>query len=294
MHIYILAAALLVSCGRKELPYDAAGTFEAVETIISSEATGAIRALDIAEGQELRVGQIVGYVDSNQLYLKKKQLQAQVNAILSKTPNAAKEIAALQEELRHAKHEQERLASLVVAEAATPKQLDDATAQVAIIRKRLEAQQSALNITTAGLREDTAPLLVQIEQINDQLIKCVLTNPADGTVLTKYAEVNEVTTTAQPLYKIADLRELILRVYITGNQFAGIKLNQQVAVLTDDGKGGYREYAGIVEWISSKAEFTPKTIQTKDERANLVYATKIRVKNDGFLKLGMYGEVRFN
>lgn len=294
MYVYILtAAALLVSCGRKDLPYDASGTFEAVETIISSEATGAIRALDITEGQELRAGQVVGYVDSNQLYLKKKQLQAQTTAILSKTPDAAKEIAALQEELRHAKNEQERLSNLVNAEAATPKQLDDATAQVAIIRKRLEAQQSALGITATGLREDTAPLLVQIEQVNDQLAKCILTNPLDGTVLTKYAEANEMTTTAKPLYKIADLRELILRAYITGNQFAGLKLNQQVTVLTDDGQGGYREYPGAVEWISSKAEFTPKTIQTKDERANLVYATKIRVKNDGFLKLGMYGEVKF-
>jgi HlyD family secretion protein len=288
----LICALALVACNNKTSEYDASGTFEAVETIVSSEATGAIRMLNIEEGKALNAGDNIGYIDSIQLHLRKKQLQAQVTAMLSKRPDVSAQLAALHEQLKQAETEQQRVIRLVKADAATAKQLDDVNAQVAIIRKQIGAQESALGITVNSLNEETLPLTIQIEQLNDQLAKCRIINPVKGVVLTKYAEVNEMTTTGKPLYKIADLSEIILRAYVTGEQFAAIKTGQHVQVFVDDANGTYRSYPGTIEWISDKAEFTPKTIQTKDERANLVYAVKIRVKNDGLLKIGMYGEVQ--
>jgi len=292
--ILILATLLSASCTERQQAHDASGTFEAVETIISAEANGAIRALDVEEGQSLTAGQTVGYIDSTQLYLKKRQFQAQINAVLSKKPDIAVQMAALQEQLGQAVREQQRIASMAKADAATPKQLDDANAQVAVIKKQIAAQQSSLGINSSSITQEASPLEIQIAQLEDQLAKSRIVNPVNGTVLVKYAEVNEVVTVGKPLYKIADLSTIILRAYVTGPQFAQLRLNQQVTVLVDDADGNYREYQGTVEWISDKAEFTPKTIQTKDERENLVYAVKIRVKNDGLLKIGMYGEVRFD
>ncbi len=291
--ILIVAAVLSASCTGNQQAYDASGTFEAVETIISAEATGTIRALDVEEGQLLTAGQAVGYIDSMQLYLKKRQLEAQINAVLSKKPNIAVQLAALQEQLDQAIREQQRIANMVKADAATPKQLDDANAQVAVIKKQIAAQQSNLGISSSSITQETSPLAVQIAQVEDQLAKSRIVNPIAGTVLVKYAEANESTATGKPLYKIADLSTVTLRAYVTGPQFSQLQLNQQVTVLVDDADGNYREYPGTVAWISDKAEFTPKTIQTKDERENLVYAVKINVKNDGLLKIGMYGEVRF-
>ncbi|GAA4793371.1 HlyD family efflux transporter periplasmic adaptor subunit [Olivibacter ginsenosidimutans] len=284
-------ALLCFSCKNNELGYDASGAFEAIETVVSAEASGTIKALTLEEGQDLAAGAVVGYIDTTQLFLKKRQLEAQVRAVLSKRPNVAAELAALQEELRHAKSEKERLVNLVHADAATPKQLDDAEAQVNIIRKRIAAQQSSLGITSASLQEETNPLYAQIEQLNDQLTKSKIINPIKGTVLTKYVEANEMATVGKPLYRIADISTIILRAYIGGEKFSNIKIGQQVRVQVDQGKDQFKDYVGIIEWISDKAEFTPKTIQTKDERANLVYALKIRVKNDGYLKIGMYGQV---
>jgi HlyD family secretion protein len=291
--IIALTSALLISgCSSDENRYDATGTFEAVETIVSSEATGTIQSLNLEEGQILKSGMTVGYVDSTQLYLKRKQLQAQIRAVLSKQPNISSQLAALLEELQQAEREQRRIANLLRSDAATQKQLDDATSQVNIVKRKISAQESTLGITTASLREETLPLQVQIEQLDDQLAKCRIINAVNGTVLTKYAEAFETTTTGKPLYKIADLSTIILRAYITGDQFSQVKLNQKVIVFVDDGDSGFKQYPGTVQWISDKAEFTPKTIQTKDERANLVYAVKIAVENDGLLKLGMYGEVK--
>lgn len=290
----ITIVLLLSSCTSKQNIYDASGTFEAVETIISAEANGTILALDIHEGQQLRAGQRVGYIDSTQLYLKKRQLQSQIGAMLSKRPNIAVQVAALHEQLEQAVREQQRIANMVKADAATPKQLDDANAQVAIIKKQIAAQESALGITSSSIIREASPLEIQIAQLEDQLAKSRIVNPVDGTVLVKYAEANEMATVGKPLYKIADLSTIILRAYVTGPQYAQLRLNQEVTVLVDAADGGYREHTGVIEWVSDKAEFTPKTIQTKDERENLVYATKIRVKNDGSLKIGMYGEVRFN
>jgi HlyD family secretion protein len=290
--IAFTSAFVFAACAPDENVYDASGTFEAVETIVSAEANGTIRALEIYEGQRLKKGTPVGYVDSTQLFLKRKQLQAQIRSVLSKQPNISTQLATLLEELQQAEREQRRISNLLHSDAATPKQLDDAETQVNIVKRKIAAQESSLGITTASIREETLPLQVQIEQTDDLLDKCRIVNAVEGTVLSKYAEAYETATTGKPLYKIADLSTLILRAYITGNQFSQIQLNQTVTVLVDDANDSYKEYPGTVQWISDKAEFTPKTIQTKDERANLVYAVKIAVKNDGFLKIGMYGEVK--
>lgn len=286
-------ATMLTACNDKKVSFDASGSFEAEETIISSEATGTIKQFDIEEGQTLEAGQTIGYIDSLQLYLKKKQLEAQVIAILGKKPNIPVQLSALQEQLRTTEKERTRVANLVKGDAATPKQLDDINAQIEVLKKQIEAQKSTLSISAEGLGKDVVPLQVQIEQLNDQLAKCQIINPASGTVLSKYAEANEMTAAGKPLYKIANLSNIILRVYITGDQLPQVKLNQQVKVLTDNGKGGYKETTGTIVWINDKAEFTPKTIQTKDERANMVYAIKVKVKNDGAYKIGMYGEIKF-
>lgn len=288
----LLLILLFSACKNTKEAHDASGTFEAVETIVSAEATGTIKAFNIEEGQTLQAGQPIGYIDSLQLYLKKKQLEAQVSAVLSKKPDIASQTAALREQLRQAEHEYKRTVNLVKADAATPKQLDDARTLVAIIKKQIAAQQSSLDINSGSITEESAPLRVQIQQVNDQLAKCRILNPVEGTILTKYAEVNEETAAGKPLYKIAALNTIILRAYISGDQLGKIKTNQQVSVLVDDSKDTYKTYPGTIEWISSKAEFTPKTIQTKDERANLVYAIKIRVKNDGYLKIGMYADIK--
>jgi HlyD family secretion protein len=291
----IFLAALVVSGCRKQADIaDASGTFETVETIVSSEANGLILQLSISEGQELAAGARIGYIDSTQLYLKKKQLQAQINAVLSRRPDAASQLAVLNEQLKHSEAELERFKRLLASDAATQKQVDDAAAQVAVIRKQISAQESSLGIAVYSLGEETLPLSVQVEQLNDQLAGCRIVNPVKGTVLVKYAEVNEMTAVGKPLYKVADLSQMILRAYITNDQFSKAKVGQKVQVLADNGNEGYKTYDGVIGWISDKAEFTPKTIQTRDERANLVYAVKVNVKNDDFLKIGMYGELRLN
>lgn len=288
-----LTALLMLSCKQTPQLYDASGSFEAIETLIPADASGIIQQLDLREGQVIDSAQIIGYIDSTQLHLRKKQLEAQIKAVLSKKPNISRQLAAYQVQLDQARHELARVDRLVKADAATPKQLDDAKSMVAVIEKQMEALQSTLSISSEGLSQDTGPLFTQIAQLNDQIRRCVITNPVKGTVLTTYAEPFEMAVPGKPLYKIADLSSIILRAYITGDQLTGRRLGDQVTIMVDDTSGTYKTYRGTIEWISDKAEFTPKTIQTKDERANLVYAIKIRVANDGYLKIGMYGEVKW-
>ncbi len=291
--IISFTALLLTACNSKKPDFDASGSFETEETIISAEASGTIKQFDLEEGEELKAGQYIGFIDSLQLYLKKKQIESQVKSTLSQKPNINAQIAALQVQLKTAEKEQQRITNLVKADAATQKQLDDITSQIEVLKKQIEAQQSALGITSESISQQTNPLQVQVEQINDQLAKCKIINPVNGIVLTKYVEPNEMAMPGKALYKIADVSFLYLRAYVTGAQLSQLKLNQNVKVMVDDGAKNYKEHAGVITWISSKAEFTPKTIQTKDERANMVYAIKIKVKNDGFLKIGMYGEIKF-
>lgn len=288
----LLAAMSLASCSSNN-QYDASGTFETDETIIGAEAGGTIKQFNIEEGQILKAGQYIGYIDSIQLYLKKRQLEAQIKATLSQRPDIAKQLSSLQAELKAAEIEQRRIGNLLKADAATQRQMDDINANVDVIKKKIEAQQSSLGITTENINQQANPLVIQIAQINDQLEKCRIVNSVNGTVLTKYAEVNEMASSGKALYKIADLSSLILRGYVTGDQFSKIKLAQQVKVMIDAADGKYKDYTGTIEWISDKAEFTPKTIQTKNERADLVYAIKVRVKNDGYLKIGMYADIKF-
>jgi HlyD family secretion protein len=282
---------LLISCNGNKNSYDASGCFEAEETIISSEATGVIRRFDLAEGQVLTAGQPLGYIDSTQLYLKKKQLESQLKALLGKRPNVAVQLSALQTQLKTAESEKLRVEKLVKGEAAVSKQLDDINAQIETLKKQIEATKSSLDISSDGISNDAKTLQIQIEQLDDQLAKCRLVSPQNGTVLAKIAKVNELTTTGKPLYKMADLQNIILRAYITSSQLTHLKIGQTVKIFADFGEKETREYDGKVSWISEKSEFTPKTIQTQDERANLVYAVKIVVKNDGYLKIGMYGQI---
>lgn len=288
----IVIALILTACSNQNISFDASGSFEAVETIISAESSGIIKRFDIEEGQNLVAGQKIGTIDSLQLYLKKKQLEAQIDAILSRKPNVNIQLSALQQQLKTAKKEKLRIENLLKGNATTTKHLDDINAQIKTIKKQLDAKKSTLIISNKSLSKEVVPLQIQIEQLDDLLAKCKIMNPIKGTVLVKYAEANEMTTAGKPLYSIADLSNIILRVYISNNQLSQVTLNQNVKVLTDSGSDGYKETNGTIIWISDKAEFTPKTIQTKDERANLVYAVKIKVQNDGFYKIGMYGEIK--
>ncbi|MFA5806096.1 MAG: HlyD family efflux transporter periplasmic adaptor subunit [Melioribacteraceae bacterium] len=293
MLAFSLLIFLLAGCGNGNDKFDASGTFESEEVIVSSETTGKLIRFDVEEGMQLKQNQRVGVVDTLQLFLKKKQLEATIKAVLSKQPDVAIQLAAIEEQIKTAATEKKRIENLVKSNAATTKQLDDINAQLELLNKQYTAAKSNLTITKQGLQSETFPLKVQIEQIEDQINKSKIKNPVDGTVLTRYAKQNEVTSNGKALYKIADLSTMTLRAYINGNQLGEVKLSQKVKVFVDKGNGEQKEMNGEIYWVSSKAEFTPKTIQTKDERANLVYAIKVKVTNDGYLKIGMYGEVKF-
>ncbi|MFV0470491.1 MAG: HlyD family secretion protein [Paludibacteraceae bacterium] len=291
--IILLLLVSLLSCRSGNVAYDASGYFEATETIVSSQANGQILLLSVEEGEQLAAGQEVGQIDSTQIYLSILQLQSQRSAVLSRKPDILSQTAILKEQIIVAQRELKRVESLAVGNAATQKQLDDARSAVAVLQKQLYAQQTSLENTSESVSKESAPIEYQMSLLQDQLCKTHIINPVNGTVLVKYAEQNEITAIGKPLYKIADLSEIVLRAYITNSQLAFLKLGQNVTVFVDKGQNDMTEYKGTVEWISNKAEFTPKTIQTKEERSNEVYGIKIRVKNDGFLKIGMYGEVRF-
>jgi HlyD family secretion protein len=291
--IPVIATVLLAGCKSSNSNFDAAGSFESVETIISTEASGTILQFNVEEGQMLQVNQLVGYIDSTQLYLKKKQLEAQIASTTSQLPNIPVQVASLNAQLEQAKKNQQRMANLFKADAATQQQLDNANTQVDVLEKQINAQESTMGISSSTLTKTTEPIERQIEQINDQIKKCRIVNPLYGRVLTKYAETHEITGPGKALYKIAQTDTLILRAYVTGSQLSQIKLGQTIKVMADKGAKEFSEYNGIIFWVSDKSEFTPKTIPTKDERADLVYAVKIRVVNDGFLKIGMYGQVKF-
>ena len=317
---FFLLLLALAACQGNEQDFDASGVFEADEVVISSESIGRILRLEVEEGSELKAGQVIGSVDCKNLSLQKAQIEASIDALSQKTNDASpqtqilreqlntqqRQIATQREQMRILDREHKRLQNLVKAEAVPSKQLDDIEGQIEVLKKQIEttesqvavlqqqikSQQQQVSIQNRGVLSEKKPLEERVAQVDDQLQRCNITNPLDGTVLVKYATADEMTATGKPLYKIANLSTLILRAYITGDQLSSIKLNQPVKVFVDNGKDSYKEISGTVTWIASKAEFTPKTIQTKDERSNLVYATKIKVKNDGYLKIGMYGEVK--
>lgn len=283
----------LAACNRGDGDFDATGTFEATEILVSSEANGKIMELNIEEGDRLDAGALIGYVDSTQLYLKKMQLLAGLRSVDIRKPDIRKQIAALEQQIATARTEQQRMENLVKAKAGNQKQVDDIVNNIKYLQKQLDAQYSTLNKTTGGADAEAEGILYQIMQLDDQLQKSRIVNPQAGTVLVKYAEPGEVTAAGKPLYKIADTDLLYLRAYITSDQLSTLKQGQTVRVFADYGENDRREYPGTITWISDKSEFTPKGIQTKDERANLVYAIKVAVKNDGYLKIGQYGETVF-
>jgi HlyD family secretion protein len=284
---------LLFSCGNGSEEYDATGSFEATEIIVSSQANGRILALNVNEGEQLQTGQKVGQIDSTQLYLQKMSLLSNVKGVRAQQPDIRKQTAALQDQIKTLEREKSRIERLIAANAATQKQLDDIEAQIEVLQSQLSAQTSTLRKSSENISAQSTTLEIQVAQLDDQLEKTRIVSPIAGTVLNKYAEAGELAMMGTPLFKIADTNTMNLRAYVTNDQLAQIKLNDEVTVRVDDGEGNMKSYQGTVIWISDKSEFTPKTIQTKNERANLVYALKITVTNDGFLKIGMYGEVKF-
>ena len=240
----------------------------------------------------LQAGTQVGWIDSTQLFLKKSQLRANIKAVLSKRPEVAPQLEVVREQIARQKIERQRIENLLKAKAATPKQLDDINAQIAILERQYRSLSSTLNTQVSGYTSETQPLEAQVEQLNDQLKQSRVVNPVNGTVLTKYVEKGEVVNYGKPLYKIADLSDMILRAFVGEEQLGLVKIGENVTVLTDMPDGKYKEWPGKVTWISAEAEFTPKVIQTKEERTNLVYAVKIKVRNDGSLKIGMPAELK--
>lgn len=283
-------ALLAISC-TKEAEFDAQGTFEATEVVVSSEATGRILNFDIEEGMAIAANQSVGTIDSLQLHLQRKQLVAQQSALLASRPDVKKQVAALREQIAKQKTELRRVENMLRDGAATQKQKDDIEAQIKILEGQLEAQLSTLDKNTSTINGNSVVLEAQIAALDDRISKCRIISPVGGTVLVKYAEAGELASAGKPLMKIADLKNIYLRAYFTSDQLANVKLGDEVKVVADFGGTERYDYTGRVAWISSESEFTPKTIQTKDSRANLVYAVKIAVENDGRLKIGLAGEV---
>jgi len=291
--IILGVASLLSGCRNRGTESDASGTFEATEVIVSAEANGKLLALNIEEGQALKRGEQIGMIDSTALYLTKLQLMQNQKAILAGRQDVKTQLESLRKELTNAMADQKRIENLVKGQVASQKQLDDANLRIDVLKAKIDAQENLLNTGNTALTEQSRTIAAQLNVIEDQLRRCRIINPVEGTVLTKYSESYEMTGVGKPLYKVADLSQMILRAYISNDQQSSVKIGQKVSVLVDDGDKSMRTYEGVVQWINDKAEFTPKTIQTKEERANLVYAVKIAVKNDGLVKIGMYGEVKF-
>ena len=282
---------IMTACSGNKNDYDATGTFEATEITVSAEQNGRLLSFNITEGMKLEALQQVGLIDTVQLALQARALGATKESIASQRPDLTKQIAATRQQLEKAEMEQRRFEALFNDKAATQKQVDDALSAVNVLRKQLEAQISALNNTTQSLNSQMSATDIQRLQVLDQLQKCYIITPISGTVLNKYMEAGEFATIGKPLFKIADIENMYLRAYVTSAQLSNVKIGQGVKVFADFGGGDRKEYQGTITWISERSEFTPKTILTKDERADLVYAVKIAVKNDGFIKIGMYGEV---
>lgn len=292
--LFILSSAVIMSCSSGDGDYDATGMFESTEIIVSAEQSGRLLYFDVTEGGRIGEGDQVGLIDTVQLQLRAQQLGATKESYARQRPDITKQIAVTRQELAKAEMEQRRYETLVKDNAANRKQLDDAVSNVRVLRRKLDAQLSSLGNSTGSLNSQMTAAEIQRRQVIDQLRKCHITSPITGTVLDKYAEPGEYATVGKPLFKIADVSNMELRAYVTAVRLNSIKTGQHVRVYADDGEDGRREYPGVITWIADKAEFTPKTIQTRDERANLVYAVKISVKNkDGLIKIGMYGDVRF-
>lgn len=287
-----LLALLLASCSGAPDDTDASGAFETREVVVSSEASGRILSFPVEEGRILDSGVFAAAIDSVQPRLRKLQLLKSRGAVLARRPDVGKQIAALEQQIATARVERARVERLLAADAANRKQLDDIDAQIAVLARQLDAQKSSLQTSDRGLTEESDALSIQVAQVEDQLAKCRVVNPVRGTVLEKYAEAGEFAVPGKPLYRVADLEHMVLRAYVVASQLSSLRLGQKVTVLSEEGTGGVREHEGTISWISNRAEFTPRTILTRDERDNLVYAVKVAVPNDGSIRIGMYGSLR--
>lgn len=289
----VCIAILLAACNSNKKEYDATGTFEATETTVSAEQSGTLLNFALEEGDDVEAGQEIGLIDTTQIWLKIRQATATKAVYQSQKPDLQKQIAVTRQQLAKAKTEQQRYRELVNDGAAPAKMLDDATSQVQVLQRQLDAQVSTLNTQLSTLNSQMSATDVQTSQLRDQLQKCHIKSPAAGTVLEKYVERGEFVSPGKPLFKMGEVKQMFLRAYVTSAQLQNIKIGQAVKVFADYGNGQKKEYDGTISWISSRSEFTPKTIVTDDERADLVYAVKIAVKNDGYIKIGMYGEVKW-
>ena len=292
--IYLLAgvALMMAACGNKEKDYDATGTFEATETTVFAEQSGELLSFDVEEGDKIEAACQVGLIDTTQTWLKIQQMDATKAVYQSQKPDMERQIAATRQQLAKAQQDEQRYRELVADGAAPSKMFDDATSQVKVLQKQLDAQISSLSTSTHALDKQTAAADVQKAQLQDMLRKCHILSPIKGIVLEKYVEQGEFVSVGKPLFKIADTESMKLRAYVTSTQLQNVKVGQKVKVFADYGDNQRKEYAGTISWISSRSEFTPKTILTDDERADLVYAVKVAIKNDGFVKIGMYGELK--
>jgi len=303
----LILITILAACSSNKNKFDASGTFEAEEVIVSAELSGKILSLQVEEGSTLAKDSIVGTIDAINVSLQKEQVEASIASLKEKTSDVSPQVKLLQDQLNvqqtrlnNLKNEKKRIENLLKEDAATGKQLDDINYQIESVQKEMSVTKQQINVQRSatatqnrGILSEGKPLSKNVALLEEQLSKSKIVNPVSGTVLSKYMEAGEIATAGKALYKIADLSTITLRAYISGSQLSQVKLGQQVKVLVDDGKDKYKEFPGTISWIADKAEFTPKTIQTKDERANLVYAIKVEVKNDGYMKIGMYGEVKF-
>lgn len=285
-------AMVLTACGNKDVDYDASGVFETTEVIVSSRGTGEIVSLNVEEGQAVTANQPLGQLDMTQLELKKQQLNAGKDAATSRRLDTATQVAALRQQIANLRSEQARFTALLKDGAATQKQVDDIGYQIATLQQQLSAANEQVSTANQSIDGQSAGFDAQIGQVDDMMQQAVISSPINGVVLSKYAEAGEFAVPGRALFKVADVSEMKLRAYVSADLLTGLKIGQKVKVYADQGADGRKEYEGVVSWISSEAEFTPKTIQTRDERSNLVYAVKITVKNDGLIKRGMYGDVK--
>ena len=292
--IYIgVVAALCGACTNNDVKYDASGMFEATEVIVSAKGTGELTAFSVEEGQQVQAGDVVGCIDTMQLSLKKQQLASTISATESKRLNASQQVAAYRQQISNLQRERQRFAQLVKENAANQKQVDDIDYQISVLERQIAATTEQIGSNNNSLTGQKASIVAQIAQLSDQIRNSVIASPIAGTVLTKYMEQGEFAAPGKALFKVANVNDMKLRAYVTADQLTGLKIGQAVTVYADQGKADRKAYQGWVTWISNKAEFTPKTIQTRDERANLVYAVKISIKNDGLIKEGMYGDAVF-
>lgn len=292
---YIIAVGTLIctSCSNNDKEYDASGVFETTEVIVSAKGTGELISFNIEEGQSVGMGQTVGCIDTMQLYLKKKQLLSTLSATESRRLNENRQVASIQQQINNLQKERRRFSELVKDNAANQKQVDDIDYKIMVLQRQLSATSEQIGSNNNSLTGQKGSIIAQIEQLEDQINNAIISTPIQGTILSKYMECGEFATPGKPLFKVANVQDMKLRAYVTSDQLTTLKIGQKVKVYADQGKTERKEYIGTITWISSKAEFTPKTIQTRDERANLVYALKISVKNDGLIKEGMYGNVKF-